>query len=140
MRAPFPAHSRLPSPWHLSAQVLWWELCSTSCGSPDGRGVWGRMDTCMRLAGLLCCAPEPITTFFSLNLFLAALSLCSACRLLSSCGQQRLLSSCGVRASRGGFSCCRAQALGHAHVSTCGFHGLNCPMVCGIFLDQGLNL
>ena len=144
LRAPFPAHSQLPSPcgllWHLSAQVLWWELCSTSCGSLDRRGVWGSMDTCIRLAGWLCCAPESITTFFSLNLVLAALSLAAACGLLSSCGQQRLLSSCGVRASRGGFSCCRAQTLGRADFSSRGFHGLSCPVVCGIFLDQGLNL
>ena len=23
------------------------EVCSVLCGSPDGRGVWGRMDTCI---------------------------------------------------------------------------------------------
>ena len=26
------------------------ELCSMLCGSPDGRGVWGRMDTCICMA------------------------------------------------------------------------------------------
>jgi len=26
------------------------ELCSMSCGSLDGRGVWGRMDTCISFA------------------------------------------------------------------------------------------
>ena len=31
-------------------------------GSLDGRGVWGRMDTCICMAELLCCAPETITT------------------------------------------------------------------------------
>ena len=42
--------------------------------------------------------------YFKIYLFLAALSLC-CCALASS--------SCGVRASHcGGFSCCRAQALG----------------------------
>ena len=29
-----------------------------------GRGVWGRMDTCLRLAEFLCCSPEAITTLF----------------------------------------------------------------------------
>lgn len=32
------------------------------CGSPDGRGVWGGMDTCICLAEALCCAPEAIAT------------------------------------------------------------------------------
>ena len=80
--------------------------------------------------------------------------------LFSSCGEQGLLSSCGVRASRhSGFSCCRAQALGHAGfssaapgLSSCGSwalehrlnrtvvaHGLSCSEACGIFPDQGLN-
>ena len=30
------------------------------CGSLDRRGVWGWMDTCMRVADLLYCAPEII--------------------------------------------------------------------------------
>ena len=33
--------------------------------------------------------------------------------LLSGCGEQGLLCRCSVQASRGGFSCCRAWALGH---------------------------
>ena len=69
-----------------------------------------------------------------------------------------LFSSCGVRVSPcGGFSCCRAQTLGHmgsvivAHgLSGCsswalGYagsvvvaNGLSCP-ACGVFLEQGLN-
>ena len=32
------------------------------CGSLDGRGVWGRMDTCIRMAESLHCPPETITT------------------------------------------------------------------------------
>ena len=37
----------------------------------------------------------------------------AASGLFSSCGEWRLLSSCSVRGSHyGGFSCCRAQALG----------------------------
>ena len=31
-------------------------------GSLDGRGVCGRMDTCIRMDENLCCAPETITT------------------------------------------------------------------------------
>ena len=38
------------------------EHCSMLCGSLDGRGVWGRMDTCICLAESLCCPPETITT------------------------------------------------------------------------------
>ena len=38
------------------------ELCSISHGSLDGRGVWGRMDTCVCVAESLCCLPEIITT------------------------------------------------------------------------------
>ena len=38
------------------------ELCSMLWGSVDGRGVWGRMDTCICMAECLCCSPETITT------------------------------------------------------------------------------
>ena len=38
------------------------ELCSVLCGSLDGRGVWGRTDTCICMAESLCCPPETITT------------------------------------------------------------------------------
>ena len=55
-------------------------------------------------------------------LFLAALGLC-----------------CGAWASHcGGFSCCRAWALG-AWASVVVVQGLSCSMACGIFLDQGSN-
>ena len=37
------------------------ELCSMLCGSLDGRGVWGRMDTCICMAESLHCSPETIT-------------------------------------------------------------------------------
>ena len=37
-------------------------LCSMSCGNLDGRGVWGRMDTCICMADSLHCSPETITT------------------------------------------------------------------------------
>ena len=31
-------------------------------GSMDGKGIWRRMDTCIHMAGSLCCSPETITT------------------------------------------------------------------------------
>ena len=38
------------------------ELCLMLCGSLDGGGVWGRMDTCICMTESLCCPPETITT------------------------------------------------------------------------------
>ena len=38
------------------------ELCPVSRVSLDGRGVWGRMDTCICMAEALCCPLETITT------------------------------------------------------------------------------
>ena len=40
-------------------------LCSKSCGSLDGRGVWGRMDTCTCVAEPLHCSPEITILFIS---------------------------------------------------------------------------
>ena len=48
------------------------------------------------------------------NVFMAVLGLRCCVKAFSSCGEQGLLSGCGAPAShRGGFSCCRAQALEH---------------------------
>ena len=72
--------------------------------------------------------------------------------LFSSSGERELPSSGGVQASHGGgFSCCRAWALGCwasvvaiPGLSSTGSivvaHRLSCSMECGIFLDQGSNL
>ena len=38
------------------------ELHSMLCASLVGRGVWGRMDMCIRMAEFLQCSPETITT------------------------------------------------------------------------------
>ena len=38
------------------------KLSSMSCGSLDGKGVWGRMDTCIGMAESLCYSPEMTTT------------------------------------------------------------------------------
>ena len=41
------------------------ELCSRLCGSLDGRGVWGKMDTCICMAESLHCSLETITTLLT---------------------------------------------------------------------------
>ena len=38
------------------------DLYSVLCDSLDGRGVWGRMDTCIYMAESLCCSSETTTT------------------------------------------------------------------------------
>ena len=38
------------------------KLCSMLCGSLDGRGVWGRIDTCICTDELLPCSLETIKT------------------------------------------------------------------------------
>ena len=52
--------------------------------------------------------------FFNLfYLFLAALGLCCCAQAFSSCGERGATLGCGAWASHyGGFSCCRARALG----------------------------
>ena len=41
------------------------ELCSKLRGLLDGKGAWGRVDTCVRLSEFLCCPPQAITILFS---------------------------------------------------------------------------
>ena len=61
------------------------------------------------------------------------------CQDFCSCSKQGLLSSCHVWASHcGGFSCCRAQALG-CTASAVVVHRLSCPATCGIFPVQESN-
>ena len=77
---------------------------------------------------------------FFIYIFFAALGLHCCMQTFSSRGEPGLLSSYGVWASHcGGFYCCKAQALG-VWASVVVAHRLSCPMACGIFLDQGLNL
>ena len=38
--------------------ILHRERYSVVCGSLDGRGVWGRMDTCICMTESLCCTPK----------------------------------------------------------------------------------
>ena len=46
------------------------ELYSMLCGSLDGRGVWGRMDTCVCMVECFCCSPETVTKLFVNQLYL----------------------------------------------------------------------
>ena len=41
--------------------VQYMELCSILGNSLDGRGIWGRMDTCICMAESLHCSPQTIT-------------------------------------------------------------------------------
>ena len=63
-------------------------------------------------------------------------------RLYSSFGEQGLLSSCSVQASHcGGFSCCRAQALGHTGFCSCGTRALECSLSsCGAWAQLFHNM
>ena len=38
------------------------ELCSMLCGSLNGKGVWGQMDTHIYVAESLRCSPETMIT------------------------------------------------------------------------------
>ena len=44
------------------------EFCSILCGSLDGRGVWGRMETCISMVGSLCCPPETVVNWLHSNI------------------------------------------------------------------------
>ena len=43
------------------------KVYSILCGSPSGKGIWGRMDTCICIAKSFCCPPETITTGYILQ-------------------------------------------------------------------------
>ena len=51
---PFQMKIKRPTIYHR-------ELCSMLCASLDGRGAWGRMETCICMAEFLHCSPETIT-------------------------------------------------------------------------------
>ena len=76
---------------------------------------------------------------FCVFIFSVVLGLHCRTRAFSSCRQQGLLSSWGAGASHcGGFSRCRAQALG-TWVSVVVVHGPSCSVACGIRPDQRSN-
>ena len=89
---------------------------------------------------------KPKILFICLSLIVSGLHCCV--QSFSSCSEQGQLSSSGAWASHcSGFSCCGAQALGHAGsvVAAHGLqslavaHGLICSTAHGIFPDQRLN-
>ena len=51
-------------------------LCSMLCASLDGRGAWGRMDTCICVTESLHCSPETITTLLIGYQFSSVAQLC----------------------------------------------------------------
>jgi len=69
---------------------------------------------------------------------LAALGLCCCAWAFSSCGEQGLSSSQWAGSHCGGFSCCKAQAVG-CRDSVAVAHELDCSMACSIFPDQEWN-
>ena len=78
--------------------------------------------------------------FYLLVLLLAALGLCCHVQAFSCCSEQGLLSHCDVQASHcGGFSCCRAQALGCTGSVVVALE-ISCLEARGIFPHQGSNL
>ena len=46
------------------------------CGNLDGKEIWGRMDTCIFMAGSLYCSPETVTTLFVNLLYLNIKCVC----------------------------------------------------------------
>ena len=60
-------HTLLNSKWITSKFLLYstWNSAQLLCGSLAGRGVWGRMDTCICMAESLHCSPETITTLLT---------------------------------------------------------------------------
>ena len=58
------------------------ELCSMLCGSLDERGLWGRMDTCIRMAESLWCPPETITRLLIIYAAAAAAKSLQSCQTL----------------------------------------------------------
>ena len=64
-------------------------LCSMNCSSLDGRGLWGRMDTCVCVVESLSCLPEMVTTLLVGSLWLRWQSVC-----LVPCGSDGKASAC----------------------------------------------
>ena len=80
-----------------------------------------------------------LKSYLFIHFILAPLGLHCHAWALASCCERGLLPSCGVWASHcGGFSCCRASALGHVG-SVVAAHRLSWPTAHGIFPDQGSN-
>ena len=100
-----------PAPWET---LIWFNpICS-----------WHFNNTGLNFEG----PPMHGVDFSHLFIYLAMLGLQRCVQAGSHCSEQGLLSSCG------GFSSCGTR------VQQVEAQGLSCPMACGIFPDQGLNL
>ena len=55
--------------WITNKDLLYSTWNSAHCSSLDGRGVWGRMDTCIRMAESLHCSSDTITRLFVNGLY-----------------------------------------------------------------------
>ena len=119
-----------------------------------GRNVWGRRQLWALVSlevGVLSKSLHPYFTWMGCKdacflLLLVVWVFFFGCaeslllgQLFSSCDKQGPLSTCGAQASDcGGFSSCRAWALGHAGSVAAAF-GLSCRVACGIFPGWGWN-
>ena len=77
---------------------------------------------------------------FLIYLFLTVLGLCGCAQTFSSCDEQRLLSPRVAQASRAVASLVAERGLEGSQAPVVVIHGLSCPTVCQIFLDQGWDL
>ena len=81
-----------------------------------------------------------MTSFKKKNLFLAVLGLHCYVWAFSSCGELGLVSVVGYGLILVAASLAVEHRLKGTQASVVVVHGLDCPMACGIFPDQGSNL
>ena len=99
------------------------ELFSTLCGSLEGSGVWGRMDTCLCMAESLCYSPEIITALLICYVRVGA----------------KLLQLCPILCDPMDYSPPGSSVHGILHARTLEWTAM--PFLLqGIFLTQGSNL
>ena len=111
-----------------------WEACKQSLSLAGGVAIfYGRLeargnDHSVRLPPTVRRKETDFIPWFFLNNLVYLFSIVrvfSAARAFSRRGKQELLCSCSARASHfGGFSCCRAWALGHVDFGSCGTRAL----------------
>ena len=106
--------------WMLKLIML--VMNSKEVGMTLGKGIL--FDPSVTSKGLSVIAATGGISLFLLNLIiyfiLSVIGTLLCLGAFSSCSKWDLLSNCSAWASCNGFSCCRAWALGHAGVSSCG--------------------
>ena len=138
--------------WSCLRYVLVLMLCSAfgcealnvTCQDLEGTWWGSQLNKCLSYGVSF---GHPIKDFFNVYDFDVFIFGCAGSSLMHG-----LFSSCGAQVSHfGGFSCCRAQALGHQasvvaapKLQSTGLilvvHRLSCSVARGIVLDQGWNL